>query len=167
MSPKNEIAPFSLCPTWFLKIVPSSGHYPQQKNSPRFLLAHKNVKMSPSTVQPLTNIWFEKVQFICASAKKYSVQSLSIASKDMIFINYASPLVIVQSFLPSKLLKYFQLFSLTFISSFNNEQQKWRSAFLPRSFSPTMLQQSMLPTNRFAFELKLYGSPSGKVKQSI
>ena len=47
MSEKNEIAPFSLCP-WFLKIVPPSGHYPQQKNSPGFLLAHKNVKMCPS-----------------------------------------------------------------------------------------------------------------------
>ena len=49
MSPKNSIAPFSLCPTWFLKIVPPSGHYPRQKNSPGFLLAHKNyTKMCPS-----------------------------------------------------------------------------------------------------------------------
>ena len=45
MSQKNEIAPFSLCPTWFLKIVPTSGHYPQQKNSPAFLFTQKSVKM--------------------------------------------------------------------------------------------------------------------------
>ena len=51
MSPKNEIAPFSLCPTWFLKIVPPSGHYPQQKNSPAFLFTQKSVKMRPSTEQ--------------------------------------------------------------------------------------------------------------------
>ena len=51
MSPKNEIAPFSLCPTWFLKIVPPSGHYPQQKNSPAFLFTQKNVKMRHSTRQ--------------------------------------------------------------------------------------------------------------------
>ena len=53
MSPKNEIAPFSLCPTWFLKIVPPSGHYPQQKNSPAFLFTQKSVKMRPSSQQVL------------------------------------------------------------------------------------------------------------------
>ena len=52
MSPKNEIAPFSLCLTSFLKIVPPSGHYSQQKNSPAFLFTQKNVKMRPSNVQP-------------------------------------------------------------------------------------------------------------------
>ena len=41
---KSEIAPFSLCPLRFSKIVPSSGHYCQQKNSPRILLAHKSAK---------------------------------------------------------------------------------------------------------------------------
>ena len=50
MSQKNEIAPFSICPTWFLEIVPPSRYYTQQKNSPRFLLTHKNVKTSPSTL---------------------------------------------------------------------------------------------------------------------
>ena len=43
--PKNEIAPFSLCPLRSLEIIPSSGHYCQQKNSPRILLAHKSAKM--------------------------------------------------------------------------------------------------------------------------
>ena len=52
MSPKNEIAPFSLCPTSFLKIVPLSGHYPQQRNSPAFLFTQKSVKMRPS------NAWY-------------------------------------------------------------------------------------------------------------
>ena len=51
MSQKNEIAPFSLCPTWFLKIVLPSGHYPQQKNSPAFLFTQKSVKMRPSSVR--------------------------------------------------------------------------------------------------------------------
>ena len=51
MSPKNEIAPFSLCPTSFLKIVPPSGHYFQQKNSPAFLFTHKSVKMTHSIGQ--------------------------------------------------------------------------------------------------------------------
>ena len=60
MSQKNEIAAFSLCPTLFLKIVPPSGHYPQQKNSPRFLLAHKNVKMCPSTDRRDTIVCWEK-----------------------------------------------------------------------------------------------------------
>ena len=41
---KNEIAPCSLCPMGFSKIAPSSGHYCQQKNSPRILLAHKSAK---------------------------------------------------------------------------------------------------------------------------
>ena len=40
----NEIAPCSLCLLRFSKIVPSSGHYCQQKNSPRILLAHKSAK---------------------------------------------------------------------------------------------------------------------------
>ena len=53
--PKNEIAPFSLCPTWFLKIVPPSGHYPQQKNSPAFLFTQKSVKMRPSNGGDLLN----------------------------------------------------------------------------------------------------------------
>ena len=47
---KSEIAPFSLCPLRFSKIVPSSGHYCQQKNSPAFLLAQKSVKMRHSTL---------------------------------------------------------------------------------------------------------------------
>ena len=45
---KNEIAPFSLCLLRFSKVVPSSGHYCQQKNSPAFLLAQKSVKIRHS-----------------------------------------------------------------------------------------------------------------------
>ena len=36
ISQKNETAQFSLCPSWFLKIVPPSGHYPQQKTAQDF-----------------------------------------------------------------------------------------------------------------------------------
>ena len=50
---KSEIAPFSLCPLRFSKVVQSSGHYCQQKNSPAFLLAQKNVKMTHSTGEDL------------------------------------------------------------------------------------------------------------------
>ena len=50
MSPNDEIAQFYLCPISFLKIVPPSGHYPQQKNSPAFLFTQKSVKMTQSNV---------------------------------------------------------------------------------------------------------------------
>ena len=36
----------------FSKIVPPSGHYCQQKNSPAFWLAQKSVKMRHSSVEP-------------------------------------------------------------------------------------------------------------------
>ena len=62
MSPKNEIAPFSLCPTWSLKIVPTSGHYPQQKNSPAFLFTQKSVKMRPSTHRPVVGTRFRAME---------------------------------------------------------------------------------------------------------
>ena len=44
MSPKNEIAPFSLCPTSFLKIVLLSEHYPQQKKQPSLFVYSKKCK---------------------------------------------------------------------------------------------------------------------------
>ena len=47
---KSEIAPFSLCLLRFSKIVQSSGHNCQQKNSPAFLLAQKSVKMTHSNI---------------------------------------------------------------------------------------------------------------------
>ena len=44
--PKNEIAPFSRCPPWFLKLVPNNKKQPKD-----YVFSTKSAKITPSNAE--------------------------------------------------------------------------------------------------------------------